>query len=311
MLRASIYTFICSAMFTNTVHADVPNVATDIAPVHSLVSIVMGDLGHPGLIVQPGTSPHDFAFKPSQANMLQDADLMFWIGEGLTPWLSDPIKKLAGNAVSVELLEDPITHVLKTEEDEHEEEHHEGEEEESHDEHHHEHGEHDPHAWLDPKNAMGWLDVIATHLTKLDPEHADIYTANAAKGKLDIAKVSDEASARLNKMEDAKIIVAHDAYAYFADRYNLNIVGAITPTDDAAPSAGRVAKLVAVVQSQDVKCIFTDPLSKDGLIDVVVGKTDVKRAIVDPLGAHIPNGAAYYTQLVDDIATSIAGCSGN
>ncbi|WP_193222073.1 zinc ABC transporter substrate-binding protein [Amylibacter sp. SFDW26] len=291
-------------MLANVSQADVPKVATDISPVHSLVSIVMGNLGEPGLVVQSGASPHDFAFKPSQARMLQDADAVFWIGEDLTPWLSDPIQKLAGNAISVELLENPKTQVLKIEEDEHEEE-------ESHDEHDHGHGEHDPHAWLDPENAMIWLDVIATHLTKLDPEHADIYAANATKGKLDIEKISAEASERLDEMADAKIVVAHDAYAYFADRYNLNIVGAITPTDDAAPSAGRVAKLVALVQSQNVKCILTDPLSKDGLIDVVVGKIDVKRATVDPLGAHLPNGALYYTQLIGDIAVSIETCFGN
>ena len=85
--------------------ADVPNVVTDIAPVHSLVATVMGDLGAPELLVDPGSSPHSYALRPSQARALDKADLVVWIGEPLTPWLHDPLETLAGSAAQLELLE--------------------------------------------------------------------------------------------------------------------------------------------------------------------------------------------------------------
>ena len=94
--------FVVAAGATN---ADVPRVATDIAPVHGLVSSVMGDLGTPSLIVQPGASPHGYAMRPSEARALDQADVVFWVGEALTPWLSGPIENLAADAHVIELIE--------------------------------------------------------------------------------------------------------------------------------------------------------------------------------------------------------------
>ena len=67
----------------STALADVPQVATDIAPVHGLVSRVMQGVGTPELIVPAGATPHDFALRPSQARALQNADLVVWMGPAL------------------------------------------------------------------------------------------------------------------------------------------------------------------------------------------------------------------------------------
>ncbi|MEM7521113.1 MAG: zinc ABC transporter substrate-binding protein [Pseudomonadota bacterium] len=87
--------------------ADAPRVVTDIAPIHSLTARVMQGVGTPELIVDPGTSPHDFAFRPSQARALSDADVVFSVGHALTPWLEEPLETLAEGARSVELMEVP------------------------------------------------------------------------------------------------------------------------------------------------------------------------------------------------------------
>ncbi|MEL6169784.1 MAG: zinc ABC transporter substrate-binding protein [Pseudomonadota bacterium] len=83
--------------------ADAPRVATDILPVHSLVAMVMDGVGEPDLLVPPGASPHGHALRPSEARALSEADLVFWIGHGLTPWLEDPIETLAPDAQHIEL----------------------------------------------------------------------------------------------------------------------------------------------------------------------------------------------------------------
>ena len=88
-----------------TAMADVPRVMTDIAPVHSLTAQVMGDLGAPDLLLPPGADPHDFALRPSDAENLGAADLVIWVGHGLTPWLEEPLETLAGGATHLSLLE--------------------------------------------------------------------------------------------------------------------------------------------------------------------------------------------------------------
>lgn len=90
-------------------HADVPDVAADIPPVHSLVSQVMGGLGTPALLVRPGASPHGYALRPSEAEALERADAVFWIGDALEPWLESAIGTLAPAARVTELAALPET----------------------------------------------------------------------------------------------------------------------------------------------------------------------------------------------------------
>ncbi|MEM8849543.1 MAG: zinc ABC transporter substrate-binding protein [Pseudomonadota bacterium] len=85
--------------------ADVPRVAADIAPVHSLVARVMDGVGEPALVIPPGASPHEYSLRPSEAAALQEADLVFWVGHDLTPWLESAVETLAEGAEVTTLLE--------------------------------------------------------------------------------------------------------------------------------------------------------------------------------------------------------------
>lgn len=92
--------------------ADAPTVATDIPPVHSLVARVMQGLGEPTLVLPPGASPHGYAMRPSEAAALAEADLVVWTGPALTPWLERAVESLAGDAITLELLNAPGTHLM-------------------------------------------------------------------------------------------------------------------------------------------------------------------------------------------------------
>ena len=85
--------------------ADAPRVATDILPVHALTARVMDGVGTPDLIVPANASPHGHAMRPSEAQALDEADLVIWIGEALTPWLEGPLEALGSDAQKIELLE--------------------------------------------------------------------------------------------------------------------------------------------------------------------------------------------------------------
>ena len=105
MSRKLISLSVAATLLGGTALADVPRVAADIAPVHSLVARVMQGVGDPSLIVAPGASPHEYSLRPSEAAALQDADLVFWVSPGLTPWLDGAIETLAPKANVTELLE--------------------------------------------------------------------------------------------------------------------------------------------------------------------------------------------------------------
>ena len=80
-------------------------VVASIKPIHSLASYLMDGVGKPDLIVDGYNSPHGFALKPSHAKMLQNADLVFWVGEDLETFLEKPLKSVAKKAEKIELME--------------------------------------------------------------------------------------------------------------------------------------------------------------------------------------------------------------
>lgn len=149
MSRKRLPLAVTAALMGGTAAADVPGVAVDIAPAHSLVARVMEGIGTPGLIVPPGASPHEYSLRPSDAAALQDADLVFWMGEDLAPWMADAVKTLAVNATVTSLLEVDGTILLEFREgalfEAHAHDEHDEHDEHAHDEHD-EHDENDEHA---------------------------------------------------------------------------------------------------------------------------------------------------------------------
>ncbi|NBT42964.1 MAG: zinc ABC transporter substrate-binding protein, partial [Alphaproteobacteria bacterium] len=135
--------------FTNISVAEAGiEVVTSIKPVHSLVSGVMAGVGVPSLIIDGAGSPHTYSLKPSQAKQLQDAKLVFWMGDELETFLAGPIENIAQSATTIKLTDAHDLKKIKFREggmfDEHDHEKHDEHDHEKHDEHDHEkHDEHD------------------------------------------------------------------------------------------------------------------------------------------------------------------------
>lgn len=355
-------TFAALMLTAAPVMAQVPTVTSDIGPVHSLVAQVMGDLGEPTLLLEKGASPHDYAMRPSDAKNLQNADVVFWIGDALSPWLEGAISNLAPDAVSVPLLEAEATLTVEFREgltfedhdhadhdddhadhdddhaehgdddhDAHEEradhDDHEGEDHKEHDDHddhknddshdnHEEHGDHDghdhsgvdPHAWLDPKNAVIWLDVIAHTLADVDPENAETYAQNAAAAAAELSALTAQLQQQLADESDLKFVVFHDAYHYFETRFGLAAMGAISLGDAAAPSPARISELRESIKDKGVDCVFSEPQFNAGLVATLLDGTSAHSGVIDPLGVGIVSGPDFYAKLIQGVADSFDAC---
>ena len=334
MSRKLLTLSLTATLMGGTVFADAPRVAVDIAPVHSLVTRVMEGVGTPDLIIQAGASPHEYSLRPSEAAALQDANLVFWIGSGLTPWLTDTIETLAPNANVTELLEADGTIELEFREgalfeahddheedehrddDDHADEAHDDHEEEGHDDHddeeaghdEHEHGNHDPHAWLSPQNAMTWMNVIAGQLSAADPDNAGAYFANAAVGRAEIKLLIGEVTAMLDPVRDGRFVVFHDAYQYFETDFNFPASGAISISDASDPSPVRIAEIQDRIAEQGIDCVLAEPQFNPGLVATVLEGSNAQTGILDPLGSDLKPGSALYPQLIRNLSTALAGC---
>ena len=315
-------------------------VVVSIKPIHSLASYLMEGVGTPNLIVDGYASPHGFAMKPSHAKMLQEADLIFWVGEGLENFLEKPLKSIAKKAEKIELLEIKGLQKLKFREknifDEHDDHGHkedkhddhghdddghkeddhddhdhdkDGHKEDDHDDHGHEghaHGEYDPHIWLDPINAKVILNEMVEHLIENDEKNASIYKSNLDKALKDIDKLISDIKSELNK--EISFIVFHDAYQYFEARFNVSVLGAFTVNTDVMPGAEQLSEIREIIEHDKVSCIFSEPQFNPDIINTVAKDMKIKTGVLDPLGATLNPGKDLYFDLIRNISKSFKGC---
>ena len=295
-------------------------VVTSIKPIHSLASYLMDGIGKPELIVDGYASPHGFSMKPSHAKMLQNADLIFWVGEDLENFLEKPLKSIAKKAEKIELIEIKGLNVLKFRErnifDEHDHDDHghddhgkkeDHDDHDDHDEHEgHVHGEFDPHIWLDTMNAKAMLNEMAEHLIENDPKNEAKYKSNLDKALKDIDKLTIEVMTELNNSVSS--IVFHDAYQYFEKRFNVNVLGAFTVNTDVMPGAEQLAEIREIIEHDKVACVFSEPQFNPDIINAVAKDMKIKTGVLDPLGATLDSGKDLYFKLIRNMSASFKGC---
>ena len=278
-------------------------VVASIKPVHSLVSAVMEGVGEPYLIVQGAGSPHTFSIRPSDAAVLQDADVIFLIGEAMETSIASAVEALSGQARVVELSETPdlIRRPFR-----------EGGAFEDHDhDHGHDADEHDSfdmHLWLDPHNGAAMVRAIAGALSQADPAQADAYAANAGAllGRLDA--LTAQIAADLAPVRDKPFIVFHDAYQYFEDRFGLTAAGSGIVSAERSPGMRRMRDLRETVREHGVTCVFAEPRSEERLVNVIVEDTPARVGIVDPLGTTLDSGAELYLALLRNMSEAFRNC---
>ena len=306
-----ISTLIGLLVFSTISKADL-KVVTSIKPIHSLASYIMDGVGSPGLIVDGYNSPHSFQLKPSHAKMLEQADIIFWIGEDLENFLEKPLATIAKKAEKIELLEIKGIKKLKFRErnifEEHEghDDHGDDAKKEEHDDHDdhddHGHGEYDPHIWLDPINAKVILNEITEHLIENDSKNAATYKSNLAKAISEIDKLIIDVITETNT--DLSYVVFHDAYQYYENRFNVNILGAMTVNPDVMPGAEQIHEIHEVIEHDNVSCILSEPQFNPDIIKSIAKDTSVKTGVLDPLGANLKPGKDLYFDLIRNMSAS-------
>ncbi len=328
----SLFTFFVPA------NADIKVVAS-IKPIHSLASYLMNGVAKPDLIVDGYASPHGFAMKPSHAKMLQNADLIFWVGEDVENFLEKPLGSIAKKAEKIELMqikglqvlkfrernifddhddhghddhdkkEDHDSHVKKEDHDDHgkKEDHDDHGKKEDHDDHErHAHGEFDPHIWLDPINAKVILNEMVEHLIENDPKNEAKYKSNLDEALKDIDKLTIDVMTELSNSVSS--IVFHDAYQYFEKRFNVNILGAFTVNTDVMPGAEQLAEIREIIEHDKVACVFSEPQFNPDIIKAVAKDMNIKTGVIDPLGATLNPGKDLYFSLIKNMSASFKGC---
>lgn len=315
MVRAPLLAAVLSAslLVGTAARAETPKVLATIKPLHALASAVMEGVGQPDLLLRANSSAHTYSLRPSDAQAIQRAGLIFWIGPGYEAFMAKAIKGLPQTGKVVQMSAAPGVTLLATreggvwEDDDH------GHAGHAHGDHAHpgddaDDDEHDMHLWLDPQNAKAIVAAMSAALAKADPANAARYDANARASAAAIDALDAQLAAKLAPLKDKPFIVFHDAYQYYEKRYGLSAVGSITVTPDRVPGPRRLSELRKKIADQGALCVFSEPQFTSGLVGTVLSGSKARAGTLDPLGAKAPDGAAGYAGMMNDLAVTLSNC---
>jgi len=208
--------------------ADHPLIMVSIKPFYNITANVMRNVGTPELLIK-FASPHDYTLKPSEAQLISDADLVVWAGPNLDAYLTKPIQSLANKDLNLE--EIPGLNLLPIRD--------------CHAPcmHGHSHSDTDPHFWLDPENAIIIATAIAEELAEIDPKNAETYRNNSKDFAKQIRSKELIWKETLQPYQMKPYVVSHDAFQYFNYYFKLDEVTAISLNPEVPPSVKRVQEI--------------------------------------------------------------------
>lgn len=285
-------------------------------------------------LLQPNSDPHDYEPRPSDVRKMAEARLVLESGAGLDAWLDDAVRSSGGKPIVVDLSATvPVRHEGGEHShgaDEPAEEEHAGEEEKDHAEEEKDHAEEehagesetDPHWWHDPRNAKAAVTAIRDSFAKADPENAEAYrnAADAYLAKLDTLDRGIEQCLAAVPASERKLVTDHDAFIYFTERYDIDVVGAVFPsqTTQAQPNARDIGRLAKLIKREDVRAIFPQDSLNTKAADALAkqtGATTEHKLYGDTLGPPESPAGTYLTMqqanadaMVRGFTVGRAGC---
>jgi zinc transport system substrate-binding protein len=260
----------------------------------------MEGLGTPAVIVHGPASPHSYSLRPSEAREISGATVVFWLGPEYETFLTRPLATLAHKAKIVALLRAPDVHTLAARRG--------GSWEAAT----HTRGtissDLDPHAFLDPRNAIAMTRAMALALEDTDPEHRNRYAANAERAIALLTGLDLELDASLAGVRDVPFLVFHDGYQYLEHRYGLHAVGSIVVTPERPPGAKRLTELRRKVVELKAACVFGEPQFEPALVKTAVEGTKAKTGVLDYIGVNLTPGPDAYFKMMRDLARNLVDC---
>jgi len=273
------------------------SVVVSVLPLATFVEAVGGERVVVHTMVLPGQSPATYDPSPKQIAALADADLYLRVG---VPFEAAWMKRIRAANSNMPVLDLRDGLPLRPQEDH------------VHDPHEHEHGKGsdqpdahagqeapegmDAHVWTSPRLVQRMAVAIRDALTELDPDGADLYAANQAAFKTELAALDAELSAALSGLESRNFLVYHPAWGYFADAYGLTQIP--IEREGKAPTARRLTALIQQARAAGTRVIFVQPQFDRRAAARVAHEIGGRVEAVDPLAPDYAANLRYVAGLI-------------
>ena len=286
----------CGPQMTTMETDGKPKVVSTSTIIADLTDKIAGQQIAHTAILKPGTDPHIYEPVPADHIALEQADLILYNGYNLEPGLIRMIEGsgIQGKKVPVAEAVPPLTHSEENQ------------------------GVPDPHVWGNANNGQMMVNVIRDELIALSPEDEALFMENAATLTAQLLKLDQWIRAQIATIPEnqRKLVTTHDAFAYYADAYGLELTGTlIGMSTEEQPSAQTVKNLVDQIQKTRVPAIFAETTINPRLITTVAEEAGVKLAAnplySDSIGVPGSEADSYIKMLIANTRTIVEALGGN
>lgn len=256
----------CGADVQNSDNSDKAVVYTSFNAMYQITKEIAGDKADVECLMPSGAEPHDWEPSAGDIVKLQKADIFVYSSDDMETWVSDVLNSAKSGLDVVEASKD----ITEIDVDVHEND--DG----------HSHGGHDPHVWLDPKNAVVQAQSITDELCKTDSENADYYKQNLAVFKEKAENLDNEYKQVLQNAKTKYIIVSHEAYGYLCNAYGLEQIGIEGVMADSEPSPAKMAEIVNFAKEHNIKYVFAENSGDTKLADTAANEIGGEVLVLSP-----------------------------
>ena len=230
----------CSSHTTTTDHYVA---VTSLSPLTSITEAIAGSKIEVIGLIPEGENSHEFEPAPSLVTTLEKADVIILNGFNLETHVIELAKTSKKETTDIVLLAD--IHIPESnykfdfsfpEEN----------------------GHPNPHTWTDPMLGLTFAEEITKRFTDLDPDNSDYYQSNYESFKARIMDLDQLIKDSVSSIppNNRKLLTYHDSFPYFAERYGLEIIGAIQPSDFSEPTPREGIDLIKQINKHNVPAIF-------------------------------------------------------
>lgn len=207
-------------------------VATTISTLNSFVEGVGGRYVTVKNIVPVGASPETFQPAPQDVAAVADAQVLVENGAGLETWLDRLLRDAGSKDLRVVVGADglPVKNL-------------------------------NPHLWMDPVLAQGYVLKIRDALAAADPAHADAFRRNAATYNLRLTTLAKSIQRQIDTIPPSHryMIVFHNAWQYYNDRFGITTLGFVERNPGQEPNPQQIAQLIDLAKAHHVHGVFSEP----------------------------------------------------
>jgi len=288
MKNYTIFIILILLFIAPQVKAEKPTIVATASMFSDMAKNIAGDKMNIELIVPVGGDPHLYKPTPKDAKMVVNADLILQNGLTFEGWLGELIEHSATKASTVLVTEgiNPIKSLT--------------------------YDAPDPHAWMDARNGLKYIENIKNGIVALDPANKDFYEKNYRAYRIEIQELDEYIQQEIKKIPPAQriLITSHDAFQYYGRRYGIQLESVMGTSTDADIQTQDVLHLIDVIKQSKVPAIFTETTVNPKQMEQIAKDNGVVVSgslYADSIGAPGTDGDSYIDMLKANTDKIVAG----